>query len=116
MWFPIRQGVFSRVADHVKAVDGISFDVWQGQTLGLVGESGCGKTTTGRALLRLIESGGGIEVGGRAVYDGHDIFAAKKEEMLALRRRMQIIFQDPYSSLNPRMTVADMLMEPMAAN
>ncbi|MHC4953570.1 MAG: ABC transporter ATP-binding protein [Planctomycetota bacterium] len=116
VWFPIRSGVFSRVTDHVRAVDGISFKVWPGQTLGLVGESGCGKTTCGRALLRLIESGGGVEVGGRAVYDGHDIFAAKKEELLGLRRRMQIIFQDPYSSLNPRMTVADMLMEPMTVH
>jgi len=114
--FPIRKGVFSRVADHVRAVDGISFDVWRGQTLGLVGESGCGKTTCGRALLRLIESGGGIEVSGKAVYDGVDIFNADKETLRALRRRMQIIFQDPYSSLNPRMTVADMLMEPMAVH
>jgi len=114
--FPIRKGVFSRVVDHVRAVDGISFQVWKGQTLGLVGESGCGKTTTGRALLRLIEPGGGVVVDGDAVFDDVDIFAAKKDELLALRRRMQIIFQDPYSSLNPRMTVADMLMEPMAVH
>jgi len=81
-----------------------------------VGESGCGKTTCGRALLRLIESGGGIEVSGSAAYDGIDIFNADKETLRGLRRRMQIIFQDPYSSLNPRMTVADMLMEPMAVH
>ncbi|MHC4407803.1 MAG: ABC transporter ATP-binding protein [Planctomycetota bacterium] len=111
--FPIRKGVFSRVADHVRAVDGISFDVWKGQTLGLVGESGCGKTTCGRALLRLIESGGGVIVDGEAIFDGNDIFRTQKKELQKLRRRMQIIFQDPYSSLNPRMTVADMLMEPM---
>ena len=114
--FPIRKGVFSRVVDHVRAVDGVSFKVWRGQTLGLVGESGCGKTTCGRALLRLIEPGGGLIVDGTATFDGQDIFAATKEDLLALRRRMQIIFQDPYSSLNPRMTVADMLMEPMAVH
>jgi len=114
--FPIRKGVFSRVVDHVRAVDGISFKVWKGQTLGLVGESGCGKTTCGRALLRLIEPGGGVIVDGHAEFDGHDIFAARKQELLRLRRRMQIIFQDPYSSLNPRMTIADMLMEPMAVH
>jgi peptide/nickel transport system ATP-binding protein len=114
--FPIRKGVFSRVVDYVRAVDGISFKVWKGQTLGLVGESGCGKTTAGRALLRLIESGGGVIVDGHAKFDGHDIFNAKKDELMALRRRMQIIFQDPYSSLNPRMTVADMLTEPMAVH
>ena len=114
--FPIRKGVFGRVADHVRAVDGISFDVWRGQTLGLVGESGCGKTTTGRALLRLIESGGGVEVSGSAFYDGVDIFGADKKTLRGLRRKLQIIFQDPYSSLNPRMTVADMLMEPMTVH
>jgi len=116
VYFPIRKGVMSRVVDHVRAVDGISFDVWRGQTLGLVGESGCGKTTCGRALLRLIESGGGIEVDGDVRYDGDDVFGAGKRRLRALRRKMQIIFQDPYSSLNPRMTVADMLMEPMAVH
>jgi len=114
--FPIRKGVLSRVVDHVRAVDGISFKVWRGQTLGLVGESGCGKTTTGRALLRLIETGGGVIVDGKARYDGEDIFQVSKRRLRQMRRKMQIIFQDPYSSLNPRMTVADMLMEPMAVH
>ena len=113
VWFPIRKGVFSRVHDYVRAVDDVSFDVWRGQTLGLVGESGCGKTTTGRALLRLIENKGGTRVEGEAFYEGRDLFGMGSGAFRAMRRRMQIIFQDPYSSLNPRMTVGDMISEPM---
>ncbi len=113
VWFPIRKGVFGRVHDHVKAVQDVDFDVWRGQTLGLVGESGCGKTTAGRALLRLIENKNGVEVGGQAIYEGRDLFRMSNREFRGMRRRMQIIFQDPYSSLNPRMTVGDMIAEPM---
>jgi peptide/nickel transport system ATP-binding protein len=106
--FPIKRGLFGRTVGHVKAVDGISFDVWKGQTLGLVGESGCGKTTTGRAILRLIEP-----TGGQVWYGGKDLAHVPPKELRGLRRHLQIIFQDPYSSLNPRMTVGDMLSEPM---
>jgi peptide/nickel transport system ATP-binding protein len=106
--FPIRRGVLSRVVDHVRAVDGVSFRVYRGQTLGLVGESGCGKTTAGRAILRLIEP-----TAGRVVFDGVDVGALRGEALRRLRRRMQIIFQDPYGSLNPRMTVEAAVTEPM---
>ncbi|WP_442483867.1 ABC transporter ATP-binding protein [Aeoliella sp. SH292] len=106
--FPVRKGVFSRVVGHVKAVDGISFNVYRGQTLGLVGESGCGKTTTGRALLRLVDA-----TGGRVLYDGREVLSLGSDAMRAMRRRMQIIFQDPYGSLNPRMTIESTLTEPM---
>jgi peptide/nickel transport system ATP-binding protein len=106
--FPIKKGLFGRTVGHVKAVDGISFDVWKGKTLGLVGESGCGKTTTGRAILRLIEP-----TGGEAWFEGRDLAHVPPKQLRALRRHMQIIFQDPYSSLNPRMTVGDMVSEPM---
>ncbi|MDF1701859.1 MAG: dipeptide ABC transporter ATP-binding protein, partial [Planctomycetota bacterium] len=113
VWFPIRKGVFGKIHDYVKAVDGVSFKVWPGQTLGLVGESGCGKTTCGRALLRLIENRGGIKVEGKVLFEGQDVFDMPTKEFRDLRRHMQIIFQDPYSSLNPRMTVGDMIAEPM---
>jgi peptide/nickel transport system ATP-binding protein len=106
--FPIRRGVLSRVVDQVRAVDGVSFRVYRGQTLGLVGESGCGKTTAGRAILRLIEP-----TAGRVVFDGIDVGALRGEALRKLRRRMQIIFQDPYGSLNPRMTVEAAVTEPM---
>ncbi len=111
--FPIRKGVFGRVQDYVRAVDGVSFKVWPGQTLGLVGESGCGKTTCGRALLRLIENKGGVKVEGRVKFEGRYLSEIPAREFRQMRRRMQIIFQDPYSSLNPRMTVGDMISEPM---
>ncbi|MGY8770991.1 MAG: ABC transporter ATP-binding protein [Pirellulales bacterium] len=106
--FPIRKGVFSRISGHVKAVDGIDFDVYRGQTLGLVGESGCGKTTTGRAILRLIEP-----TAGHVSYDGIDLKSLRGGSLRAIRKRMQIIFQDPYGSLNPRMTVEAAICEPM---
>lgn len=107
--FPIRRGIFLRTVGHVKAVDGISFDIYRGQTLGLVGESGCGKTTAGRGILRLIEPNGG-----KVVYDGRDLAQMSGSEMRRMRRRLQIIFQDPYGSLNPRMTIESALTEPMS--
>ncbi|MGQ0614799.1 MAG: ABC transporter ATP-binding protein [Planctomycetaceae bacterium] len=110
-FFPIRKGVFSRVVGHVKAVDDVSFTVARGETLGLVGESGCGKTTLGRAVLRLIEP-----TGGTILFDGKDVRALRGLALRTLRRRMQIIFQDPYSSLNPRMTVLDIVGEALAVH
>ena len=107
-WFPIRRGILSRTVAHVKAVDGVSFDVHAGKTLGLVGESGCGKTTVGRSILRLIP-----RTGGTVSYRGQDFFAYRGEELRKLRRHMQIIFQDPVSSLNPRMTVGNIIGEPI---
>jgi peptide/nickel transport system ATP-binding protein len=106
--FPVRRGLLRRTVDHIKAVDGISFNIYRGQTLGLVGESGCGKTTTGRAILRLIEP-----TGGRVTYGGVDVAKLSAGELRSMRGKMQIVFQDPYGSLNPRMTIESALIEPM---
>jgi oligopeptide transport system ATP-binding protein len=108
-YFPIRGGLLSRVTDHVKAVDDISFSIREGETFGLVGESGCGKTTTGRAVLRLIEPDAG-----EVVFDGVDLGSLNARELRLRRRDMQIIFQDPYGSLNPRMPVRSIVGEPFA--
>ena len=107
--FPITKGfIFQRQVGAVKAVDGVTFSIRRGETLGLVGESGCGKTTTGRVILRLMEP-----TSGEALFEGRNIFKLSKEELRKMRRDMQIIFQDPYSSLNPRMTVGDIIGEPL---
>jgi peptide/nickel transport system ATP-binding protein len=109
--YPIKRGLLRTVVGHVKAVDGISFSVYKGQTLGLVGESGCGKTTTGRAILRLIPI-----TGGNVTFEGMDWAHLNGAKLRRERRRMQIVFLDPYSSLNPRMTVESMLMEAMSVH
>ncbi|HOW90711.1 MAG TPA: dipeptide ABC transporter ATP-binding protein [Anaerolineaceae bacterium] len=105
-YYPVKTGILQRVSDHVLAVDDVSFTVKQGETLGLVGESGCGKTTIGRAILRLTEP-----TAGEVEFDGKNLLKLKGEEMKAVRRDMQIIFQDPYASLDPRVRIGDSVME-----
>ena len=105
-YFPVRSGLFQRVTAWVQAVDGVSFSVREGETFGLVGESGCGKTTIGRTVLRLTP-----HTGGTVYFDGEDVFAKRGAELKALRRNMQIVFQDPYSSLDPRMPVGEIIAE-----
>ncbi len=112
MHFPITQGiVIQRKVGAIKAVDGISFDIVRGETLGLVGESGCGKSTTGRAMLQLYRP-----TAGKVFFEGEDLTALKGEKIRRMRRRMQMIFQDPYASLNPRMTVGDIIGEPLVVH
>ncbi len=107
-YFPINKGIFGKAKDYVKAVDNVSFDVYPGETLGLVGESGCGKTTLGRTILKLVEP-----TSGQIIFEGHDLTHLGSKEMREYRKKMQIIFQDPYSSLNPRITIGEAIMEPM---
>jgi oligopeptide transport system ATP-binding protein len=109
--FPIRSGLLQRVVGHVRAVDGVSFEIARGETLGLVGESGCGKTTVGRSILKLIPP-----TSGTVVFDGRDVLAARGAALKRLRREMQIIFQDPAGSLNPRMRIAGIIGEPLVVH
>lgn len=109
--YPLPKQWFKKERASFKAVDEVSFDVYKGETLGLVGESGCGKTTLGRALLRLIEP-----TNGKIVFEGKDVLSLNKDELRMMRKRMQIVFQDPYSSLNPRLTIGQSIIEPLIAN
>jgi ABC-type microcin C transport system duplicated ATPase subunit YejF len=106
--FLVRTGILQRVTDHVRAVDGVSFDLPKGQTLGLVGESGCGKTTVGRTILRLVPA-----TSGRVIFNGTNVLEATGPTLMALRRQMQIVFQDPAGSLDPRMRIWKIVAEPL---
>src|SRR6056297_3367893 len=110
-YFSIKKGFLKKKINYVKAVDGVSFSIKRGETLGLVGESGCGKTTTGRTIVRLYEP-----TDGKIIYDGQDISNIEEAKMNPYRKKIQMIFQDPYASLNPRMTVADIVKESMIVN
>jgi len=110
-YFPLKKNWLGKTTEYVKAVDDVSFDVYKGETLGLVGESGCGKTTIGRTILRLADA-----TAGEVIYKGSDLQKLSNSEMLPLRRKMQIIFQDPYSSLNPRIPIGKAIMEPMTVH
>jgi oligopeptide transport system ATP-binding protein len=107
-YFPIKKGIFSRTVNHVKAVDGLDFTIFKGETLGLVGESGCGKSTTGRTILQLLKPSEG-----EVLYEGKNLVAMPKNELRKLRRDLQIVFQDPYASLDPRLTVGEVISEPL---
>ena len=107
-WFPSKKTIFGKVLEYTKAVDDVSFDVYEGETLGLVGESGCGKTTLGRTILKLVDAHDG-----KIFYKRQELLRMKEVDFRELRKNMQIIFQDPYSSLNPRITIGDAIMEPM---
>jgi ABC-type microcin C transport system duplicated ATPase subunit YejF len=105
-YFAVKKGLLRRTVGHIKAVDGVSFGVKRGQALGLVGESGCGKTTAARTIIRLIPA-----TSGKVTFDGVDVLEANKKQLQSLRKQITIVFQDPYSSLNPRMTVGDIVGE-----
>ncbi|MBB3064525.1 ABC transporter ATP-binding protein [Limibacillus halophilus] len=110
-YFPIRRGVFNRVVGHVRAVDGVSFDLAQGETLGVVGESGCGKSTVGKTILRLLNP-----TSGQVIVHGNDVTSISEGALRPLRREMQMVFQDPYASLNPRMTMGQIVAEPLSTH
>jgi oligopeptide transport system ATP-binding protein len=107
-YFPIKAGIFQRKVGDVKAVDGVSFDIWRGETLGMVGESGCGKTTVGRTILRIY-----YPTSGEIYFDGTPLSTVKNKPLRQMRRRMQMVFQDPYASLNPRLTAGEIVGEPL---